>query len=67
MSLKKEVQVTIKISGTSPIDLNKKIKLLEKLSRLDFDDQDRIFQIIDNNNALKGLAENWPMLKQMFA
>ena len=67
MSLTKETQVTIKIGGSSPFDLKKKIQLLEKLSRLSFEDQDRIFQIIDNPKALKSLQDNWSLLKSMFS
>lgn len=66
MSLEREVTITIKIKADTVFRLKDKVTLLENLSRLSADDQNRILQITDNPKALKGLEKNWGMLKLMF-
>ena len=62
----KEVTLTFKIKGTDVFDVKEKVKKLEKFSRLDLDDQQRIEAIIDSPEARAGLKQHWPMLKGMF-
>jgi hypothetical protein len=61
-----EVTLTFKIKAGNVFDLKKKKETLEKFSRLDMEDQQRLEAIIDSAPARKGLKENWNMLKAMF-
>lgn len=64
--VEKEIQITIRIKADTVFRLKDKVALLENVSRLNAEDQDRILQIINNPKALKGLEKNWNMLKVMF-
>ncbi|WP_330121487.1 hypothetical protein [Flavobacterium rakeshii] len=65
-SMTQEVTLTFQIKAGNPFDLKKKKEILEKLSRLPMDDQERIEQIVTNDKALKALKSKWAMLKMMF-
>ena len=58
-----EVTLTFQIKAGNPIDLRKKKEILEKFSRLDMEDQERIEQIIETPKALDGLKKHWATLK----
>jgi hypothetical protein len=64
--MEKEITITLKIKGDTPFRLKDKVNMFEKFSRLGAEDQQRMTEIMDSKNALKGLAENWKMLQQMF-
>ena len=64
--LEKEVQITIRIKADTVFRLKDKLTLLDTLSRLGAEDQERILSIANNPKALKGLEKNWNMLKAMF-
>lgn len=62
----KEITVTLKIKADSPFSMKSKVELFEKISRLEQDDQERIFEICNSKKALQTLKEKWSMLKMMF-
>lgn len=63
----KDITVTIKVEAPNAIGIINKEKFAEAWSNLKADDQKRIFEIMKNQNALKGLKENWGLLQGMFA
>lgn len=64
--MQKEVTITIKINGTSPIDLKQKTEVFQSFSRQSPDDQERLLEIMGSPKALEALRKNWTMLKLMF-
>jgi hypothetical protein len=64
--MQKEVTITIKINGTSPIDLKQKTEVFQNFSRQSPDDQERLLEIMGSPKALEALRKNWTMLKLMF-
>lgn len=67
MSAFKEITVVVKVPADVPARAKDKIEMLERFSNLEAEDQQRLTKIMSNPKALKGLADNWVMLEQMFS
>lgn len=62
----KEIVVTVKIEASTPARAKDKAKLMQAISDLPAEHQQRIIALATNPKALKGLADNWTMLEPMF-
>lgn len=62
----KIIEVKLKVDADTPHRLKDKENLLKSISDLEADDQQRLIEIARNPKALKGLKENWTLLKGMF-
>lgn len=54
---------TVTAEVKSPADRKNIQTGLEKYANLEFEDRDRVFQIISNSKALKALKQYWLILK----
>ena len=66
MSQVKTIQVKITVKADTVVRMAEKEKMLTAFSELNAEDQKRLTEIMKNPKALKGLADNWLMLKAMF-
>ena len=60
--MEKEITLTFRIKGNSPLDLKQKVATLSAISRLPYDKQQLIEELCNNNKALEGLQQNKEML-----
>lgn len=67
MSVVVEHKVTIKVHADTPFRVKDKIALLDNVSRLEIEDQQRILKICKNPKALQAIAFHWTMLESMFS
>ena len=58
--------VIIRLKAATTFRMKDKVALLNNVSNLKAEDQERILKICNNPKALQGLAENWAMLQSMF-
>lgn len=56
-------QLSVKIEGSSAVEIKKTERLIEIVSKLPAGDKNRLLQIAENKEALKGLEENFEVLK----
>jgi hypothetical protein len=62
----KVITVVFKVEADTLVRVKDKVNLLQRISALPQEDQQRIIALCENKNALKGLADNWAMLQSMF-
>ena len=58
--------VIIRLKAATPFRMKDKVALLNNVSNLKADDQERILKICNNPKALQGLATHWDTLQTMF-
>lgn len=59
-------KITVEVECKNPLAEQNIEASLKKLASLEFDDRQRISEIMASPKALKSLADNWRMLSGMF-
>lgn len=59
--------ITIEVDVKNPIEKSEVTSALKAFAALNFDERNRISQIVQSPKALKAIKENWTFLKLKFA